>query len=195
MRYGRSHKGREGVAAYIERVSLHGSIPVWFTGHSLGAALAIIAAGRWNMKHPIKGLYTFGSPGIGNRDFTRLFKNVNIVRVVHNKDIVTKASQSPGPLHIGHILFIDAQQKITKNPSSLEMTKKSSRRFQRFCFLTFRELFGIFPSRRRTKSHDCLQITHRNFTATISVELCEFRLGPDCDWPGLRKKFSENYHK
>ena len=111
----RSHKGKEGVAGYLQRVSSNGSIPMWFTGHSLGAALAIIAAGRWNAKHPVKGLYTFGSPGVGNKKFTSVFKKMNVVRVVHNEDIITKASQPPDLSHVGKIYFITSQKEIIKN--------------------------------------------------------------------------------
>src|SRR5262249_5032912 len=36
--------------------------PVWFTGHSLGGALATIAAARFG---DFRGLYTYGSPRVG----------------------------------------------------------------------------------------------------------------------------------
>lgn len=41
---------------------------VWYTGHSLGAALATIAAAR----RKGKGLYTFGSPRVGTKKFGKL---------------------------------------------------------------------------------------------------------------------------
>ena len=64
--------------------------PVWFTGHSLGGALAVIAAGRWkdDHKNQMVSLYTYGAPGVGNEDYIRNFQRINVVRVIDNKDQV-----------------------------------------------------------------------------------------------------------
>jgi hypothetical protein len=43
---------------------------IWLTGHSLGGALAAVATSYLMSKNiPIAGLYTFGSPRIGNRSY------------------------------------------------------------------------------------------------------------------------------
>jgi hypothetical protein len=111
----KSKGGQEGLVAYLRRVTKNGSIPIWFTGHSLGAALAIIAAKRWNAAHKVQGLYTFGSPGVGNKGFTHLFRNMHAVRFVHNLDIVTTVSQEPNFLHVGDLYIVNAQRKIVEN--------------------------------------------------------------------------------
>lgn len=68
--------------------------PLWFTGHSLGGALATLAADN----HPqATGLYTFGSPRVGNWAFRRDF-HVPHHRVVHNLDLITRV-----PPHIPYI--------------------------------------------------------------------------------------------
>lgn len=59
--------------------------PVFYTGHSLGAALATLAAAR----HEPKAAYTFGSPRVGNLAFAKTLTNVPIYRVVDDKDLVT----------------------------------------------------------------------------------------------------------
>jgi hypothetical protein len=43
--------------------------PVWVTGHSLGGALALLAAWRFKRKFvPVHQVYTFGAPMIGNTE-------------------------------------------------------------------------------------------------------------------------------
>lgn len=60
---------------------------IWLTGHSLGAALATLAAARYK---DIQGLYTFGCPRVGDGGFKDRFpvKDKNY-RFVNNNDIVT----------------------------------------------------------------------------------------------------------
>lgn len=59
--------------------------PVFFTGHSLGAALATLAAAR----RPPRAVYTFGSPLVGNAAFVTSLGGVPIHRVVDDQDLVT----------------------------------------------------------------------------------------------------------
>jgi hypothetical protein len=67
--------------------------PVFFTGHSLGGALAILAAARAaRLKKPPKiVVYTFGSPRNGGidffRDYTQQLGN-STFRLIHGNDIV-----------------------------------------------------------------------------------------------------------
>lgn len=64
----------------------HASKKLTMCGHSLGGAMATVAASR--MKDRIDSLYTFGSPRVGNKDFINAFKNVKHYRFVNNNDIV-----------------------------------------------------------------------------------------------------------
>jgi predicted lipase len=77
---------------------------IWVTGHSLGAALATLAADRYGN---IQGLYTFGSPRVGDRDFEEGF-NLNAYRFVNNSDIVTKVPPAGMYRHVGELRFIDS---------------------------------------------------------------------------------------
>jgi triacylglycerol lipase len=60
--------------------------PIWMTGHSLGAALATLAADRLRAA---QGLYVFGSPAVGDRAFADAFPG-NAFRIVHHRDIVAR---------------------------------------------------------------------------------------------------------
>jgi len=64
--------------------------PVWFTGHSLGGALATLAAYRRGSH--AAGVYTFGSPRVGNGIFAGHFDSLFVersTRYVNDHDVVT----------------------------------------------------------------------------------------------------------
>lgn len=111
-----SSGGRQGVRSYLDRIKNEGGQrhTVWFTGHSLGAALATLAADRYGA---VQGLYTFGSPLVGDDDFGNDF-HVNTYRFVNHNDIVTKVPPIGIYLpprippagqyrHVGALKFID----------------------------------------------------------------------------------------
>lgn len=87
---GKVHVGFKGeinkVWPAIEK-AIAGIDTLYITGHSLGAAMATIAASRVQSK--VTALVTFGSPRVGNQEFV---DNLNIThyRVQNNCDDVTK---------------------------------------------------------------------------------------------------------
>ncbi len=75
------------------------------TGHSLGGALAVIAAGKWRDEMPIQWLATYGQPAVGDHAFRdNLFRSYagRYFRFVNNADIVTRVP--PGYVHAGRLL-------------------------------------------------------------------------------------------
>jgi triacylglycerol lipase len=97
--------------------------PVYFTGHSLGAALATIAVTRFNGICP---LYTIGSPRVGDERFVSavLNKTNAIFRFVNSQDIVTQippevALQSYFR-HVGIEKYIDRNGVIHDHPSEFD---------------------------------------------------------------------------
>lgn len=96
-------------------------LPLWITGHSLGGAMATLAAAELiNADEPFFGLYTFGSPRAGDRDFARVF-NVEAVgrayRFQNNNDIVTRVpARLMGYSHVGSLVYISADGALSKDP-------------------------------------------------------------------------------
>ena len=82
---------------------------LWLTGHSLGAALATLAASR--VKN-VQGVYTFGSPLVGDKKFKRNYQ-AKTFRFVNNKDIVTQLPPKGLYTDVGKTKFIDAKGNIT----------------------------------------------------------------------------------
>lgn len=74
--------------------------PMFYTGHSLGAALATLAASK--SPRPPCAVYTFGSPRVGNSEFVATLKNIAVYRVVNNHDIVPTLPPSQAPLYFCH---------------------------------------------------------------------------------------------
>ncbi|ANQ49862.1 lipase family protein [Flammeovirga sp. MY04] len=91
---------------------------LWFTGHSLGGALAVLSAYKLCDTYMIKGIYTFGQPRIGNTKFMHHYNSMlfdKTFRVVHDKDIVVRIpTQSMSYSHVGDLIFIKGKGKVLK---------------------------------------------------------------------------------
>jgi triacylglycerol lipase len=90
---------------------------LWFTGHSLGAALATLAVARLRLKlKPIHSLYTYGSPRVGSVDFSDRFDRdfgEFTFRYVNNADVVTRVpTREMGYSHVGTTLQFDASGQL-----------------------------------------------------------------------------------
>ncbi|GAB4455408.1 MAG: hypothetical protein Kow0070_03600 [Anaerolineales bacterium] len=113
---GRVHKGFAEAYRSIEPQVLKAlkkvrGLPLYITGHSLGAALATIATQHLEhdpvLRDEIAACYTFGSPRVGDDEFDREFKS-SIYRVVNTTDIVTVIPLlSMGFIHIGDVRFLE----------------------------------------------------------------------------------------
>lgn len=76
----------------LDEISTMPKVPIQITGHSLGAALASVAAFDlgYTEKIELGAMYNFGSPRVGNYDWSEIHRYVvpNHWRVTHNKDLV-----------------------------------------------------------------------------------------------------------
>jgi triacylglycerol lipase len=88
----------------------------WFTGHSLGGALATLAADRFGRGVVV----TFGAPRVGDAGFAATFRNP-AWRVINNSDIVSWLPPPwPAPYrHVGRSWLITVGGDIVADPSRL----------------------------------------------------------------------------
>jgi len=92
--------------------------PIFITGHSLGGALATLATARFRleMDKPINGLYTFGAPRAGDRDFASAFNadfKPRAFRYVNNNDVITRVpAREMNYSHVGTFLYFDAKGEL-----------------------------------------------------------------------------------
>lgn len=96
---------------------------LWITGHSLGAALATLAVAKLRLEkdEPVNGLYTFGQPRTGDREFQKNF-DADFVsqtfRFVYNNDIVARIPfRSMHYSHVGTFKYIDKKGTISEDIS------------------------------------------------------------------------------
>ena len=116
---GRVHAGfkiaYQSVAQDVEESVLQlNALPLYITGHSLGAALATVATQTLEHNPRIRDIiaacYTFGSPRVGNSEYDIEFKSP-IYRVVNTTDIVTVIPLlAMGYIHIGDVRYLGAKE-------------------------------------------------------------------------------------
>jgi pimeloyl-ACP methyl ester carboxylesterase len=86
---------------------------VLLTGHSLGGALATIAAAEWRDRFPIAGVYTYGQPAVGRGDFQAVMADHydrKFFRFVNNNDIVPRVP--PNFSHVGKLIHFDRSGNV-----------------------------------------------------------------------------------
>jgi hypothetical protein len=103
------------------RLAEGGDRPVRFAGHSLGAALATLAAAR----HGSGALITFGSPRVGDADFRDAFP-VPAFRVVNLADIVCRVPPPPYR-HVGLRCYLGADGRPRLDPGRRERFREEVR--------------------------------------------------------------------
>ncbi len=95
----------------VESLQAVSKLPLYITGHSLGAALATIATQNIEnnpmIKNQIAACYTYGSPRVGDIRYDQNFKSP-LYRMVNTTDIVTVVPLlAMGYTHIGDVRFLE----------------------------------------------------------------------------------------
>ena len=104
---GRIHSGFQeaysAVSGIIQgTIEKHDDAPLFITGHSLGGALAVVAT-RFLRADNLAACYTFGSPRVGDRELSRVFKTP-IYRVVNASDAVPRFPAGSPMWFLGKII-------------------------------------------------------------------------------------------
>ncbi|TCO62204.1 lipase (class 3) [Actinocrispum wychmicini] len=98
---------------------------VWFTGHSLGGALAMLAGAWLSFEDPklrADGVYTFGQPRTCDRLLASAYNTAfagRCHRFVNNNDIVPRLPPEPVYHHVDALRFIDAAGRVRESTTLL----------------------------------------------------------------------------
>ncbi|MFE4592776.1 lipase family protein [Streptomyces laurentii] len=94
---------------------------LWFTGHSLGGALAMLVAARLDLEDPhlqADGVYTFGQPRTCDRLLAGAYDGAlqgRTHRFVHGNDIVPQLPPEPAFTHVKTLHHIDDDGRVREN--------------------------------------------------------------------------------
>ena len=109
---GKVHRGyREAlldIAQELKRPLYAGKRPLYFTGHSMGGALATLAS---TLPPGPSATYTFGAPRVGDRAFAGALRN--LVRIVHGDDLAPRYPLPLGYRHGGRVWHLSTAGKLT----------------------------------------------------------------------------------
>jgi triacylglycerol lipase len=148
--------GLQGVLA-----RLPASCRLWFTGHSLGAAAATLAAFRHHAR--TDGVCTFGSPLVGNSVFAGTFGglfDVRSTRYVNDHDLVTRVPPEPFALPHGLYTHVDHGRWINKD-GHIGTTRPTVTQF-------VRDVFG-----RASVALDLIEMHQRGFGRSLPDALSD----------------------
>ena len=95
--------------------------PLFLTGHSLGGAMATVAAAKLVLEdRPFSSVYTFGQPRVVKRQTAQFLTSEcgsRYFRFQNNEDLVTRVpSRLMGYSHVGSCLYIEADGEIQNDP-------------------------------------------------------------------------------
>gem|GEM_PF-1244622 len=126
---GRVHAGFleqfQALRPELERLlNLRPALPLLVTGHSLGGAIAVLAASSWAATRPVRALYTYGQPAVAADSSTAMAMAAALPgrwhRLVNDADIVPRVP--PTFRHGGHLLRFDHTGRVSglrRGPASM----------------------------------------------------------------------------
>lgn len=132
----------QGLEAYLDGLCEDGRRRVWFTGHSLGGALATIAAGRHGHAPEV---YTFGAPLVGDREYVEAL-DLPVYRFVNGRDLVPKLPVRGPYRHAGVEKYVDEEGRIHDGKPGGDGWRAKGERF-------VRRLHPSRPSGRALRDH------------------------------------------
>lgn len=111
-------QGPQSLKACLDRIREKGNArqTLWFTGHSSGAAFATLAAYRYGRA---RGVYTFGSPRVGDKYFAADFTPPTY-RFVNHNDFITRLPPPGWYEHVGVVQYINRTGALRDPPGFWE---------------------------------------------------------------------------
>ncbi|MBI3892979.1 MAG: lipase family protein, partial [Candidatus Wallbacteria bacterium] len=103
--------------------------PLWLAGHSLGGAVAELAADRLTAEKlgDVRFLYTYGKPAAGDGGYSAQLAarlQDKLYRIVNNDDLVPRLPPAElGYSHAGRLCYLDSRGKLSFNPDQAFLTK------------------------------------------------------------------------
>jgi triacylglycerol lipase len=114
----------DDIHQHLSRINQDGRTRgLWFTGHSLGAALATVAASRFG-SGKVQGIYTYGSPRVGDIRFAQQF-SAKAFRFVNQNDIITKVPPPGLYRHVGEVKYIDDSGHVHSQMSAWDVLENA----------------------------------------------------------------------
>jgi len=110
-----------GLKTYLGELLAPRTRTLWITGHSLGAALATLAAERCvrDGGFVVNGVYTFGSPRVGGPGFKQLYEASGLdsctYRFVNNVDVCPLIPPGDEYAHVGQLKLIGPDGSLQEN--------------------------------------------------------------------------------
>lgn len=132
---------------------------LWLTGHSLGAALAILCTANHvfiagdPIDKSVNGTYLFDSPRVTNKDFDQKLdadSSTRIFRFIKNNDLVKRVPQrSFGYSHVGIFLY------FSEDGNSLEVDASYWYRFLELFKGAYEDFGNLGPDYFKEHAMDC----------------------------------------
>lgn len=135
---GRVHRGfkREvdDLWPMLKKELIDDGLALWFTGHSLGGAMATICAGRCLLDEiPVAPIetYTYGSPRVGSKRYVAHAK-IEHYRWVNNNDVVTRVPPTwLGYTHTGTRMYLDSHGDHLPSVTAAQIAKDRAKGFRK----------------------------------------------------------------
>lgn len=90
------------------------------TGHSLGGAVAVVAAAEWRGKFNVRTVYTFAQPAVGKqtfREFMKKYYDDKYFRFVNDQDVGPRLP--PLYSHAGKLFHFESDGSLRRGTESL----------------------------------------------------------------------------
>ena len=109
------HAARPALEQYIAQ-NAPADRKLVLAGHSLGGALATVAAAEWFQLYDLLSVYTVGQPAAGKRDFRQFVSEQfgdRYFRMVNEDDLVPMVP--PGYKHVGQLLHFESDGTVARS--------------------------------------------------------------------------------